>query len=123
MTGHWTQVALAPGHRLRGGGGGDENRTRKAPTASYPREVDTKQGASKDRADLYLPPYKVAKASCCASGQDALGTSLLMRCSAFRLCHPQPGSQEETTDWARHQPLVQVGEKYRRPCMESAITF
>lgn len=83
--------------------------------------MDTKQDSSKDRVDLYLPRYKVA--SCCASGQDALGTSLLLRCFASRLCHPQPGSQEETTEWAGHQPLVQVDEKCRRPYMESAITF
>lgn len=123
MTPHWAQVALASGHRLRGGGRGDEHRTHKAPTASYLREVDTKQGFSKDRADLYLPRYKVAKASCCASGQDALGISLLLRCSASTLCHPQPGSQEGRTEWARHQTLVQVDEKCRRPCMGSAITL
>lgn len=99
MNSHWAQGALASDHRLRGGGGGDEPRTLKAPAASYPWEVDTKQGSSKDRADLYFPRDEVAKPSCCASGQDALGTSLLLRCSARRLCQSQPGFQVSTTEW------------------------
>ncbi|KAM7319481.1 hypothetical protein ACRRTK_021164 [Alexandromys fortis] len=111
------QSALAPGHLLRGGGGGDEHRTRKATAASYPWEVDAEQGSSQDRGDHYLPQHEVAKPSRCASGQDALGTCLLLRCSVKRLSHTQPGSQVGNTEWAWLRPLVQVDEKCRRPCM------
>lgn len=117
--------ALPPGLRPSsgGGGGGDEPGTRKAPASSYCPEGDAEQGSSQDPADPCPRWHAAAEPWSRVCGQDALGTSLLVRMPCCAALRPQPQSQVGKTEWARLWPLVPVDETFRSAWVLSAIEF
>lgn len=77
--------------------------------------MDPKLGSSQDRADPCPPGHAAAEPRGHVCGQDALGTSLLVRMPYSATLHRQPRSLVGTTAWARLQPLVLVDAELRSP--------